>query len=454
MLHTNGKDILNDKGEKIILCGQNIGIWGIIEPNMFGTPGVEHRLLRAMKLYAGEEKTNRFMDGVLKKWLTEADIIFLKEIGCNSIRLPFNYRRFEDDANPFVYNQEMFAMFDEIISWCAKQEIYVVLDMHVAPGYQMGDFCGDNLFEEQSNLYYDGMFQKRYLELWKAIARRYKGEQWVAGYDLMNEAVANGSFEVAALNRLYRQATEAIREEDPDHIIFIEGNFWAIDFDETDPPFAENLVYSIHYYCPGATRPGKYPGIEAESGEDCNLDSMREAFTKRDRFMDEHNVPCWLGEFGVRRFDDIEGKHRAIRDYFIVIKERGHSWCYWDFKDLGLRGPLYLNPESPWSKFVEDIGKLKERYKTDRANVLGEGWDIGFVFRDYEQDDFVWDRKTVEARLIRNMRETLSDMLTMTFAKKFAQLSNAEIDELTDSFLFENCLRYEPWIEVFKEVSK
>jgi aryl-phospho-beta-D-glucosidase BglC (GH1 family) len=436
-----------------VLKGQNIGIWGIIEPNMLGTPGVEHRLLRAMELYAGEGKTKRFMDGMLNKWLTEPDIRFLKEIGCNSIRLPFNYRRFEDDANPFSYKSEAFEMFDNVISWCRKYEIYAVLDMHVAPGYQMGDFCGDNLFEERCGLYYDGLFQKRFLELWKAIALHYRSEEWVAGYDLMNEPVANGKYETEALNAIYRKAVATIRSVDPDHAIFIEGNFWARNYDDMDAPFAENLIYSPHYYCLGATRPGQYPGTEAESGDYCDIDAMRAAIGERDAFMAKHGVPCWIGEFGARRFEDLDGKHRALKDYFTVIRERGHSWCYWDFKDLGLRGPLYIDPKSAWAEFVRDIVALKERYKTDRSNILGAGWDLGFVFRDYEPGDFVWDKKTVEARLVRNMRETLGDMLTMTFGKKFGELSNGEIDALTDSFLFENCLRYEPWIEIFKEAA-
>jgi len=454
MLRTSGKDFVNEKGEKITLRGQNIGIWGIIEPQMFGTPGVEHRLLRAMRIHAGEEKTNRFFRGVLTKWLTEPDIAFLKEIGCNSIRLPFSYRRLEDDAAPFEYKEEIFKMMDNVISWCAKREMYVILDMHVVQGYQMGDFCGDNLFEEHSYLYYDGMAQKRYLELWKVVAERYKNETWVGGYDLMNEPVAKDRYEVAMLNKLYRQATEAIRAIDPHHIIFIGGNTWNQDFDEMDSPFTDNLAYTPHYYCISAVRPGQYPGADPDSGEWCDLEAMKVEFTKRDRFMEKHNVPCWIGEFGARRYDDIEGKHRALRDYFTVINERGHSWSYWCFKDLSFRGPLYVSPDSPWCEFIKDMEKLKEKYKTDRGTAFGEGWDISSVFSDYQPDDFVWDRKTVEDHLIRNMRETLSDMLTMTFAKKFATLSNEKIDALTDSFLFENCAKYEPWIEIFKEVSK
>ena len=454
MLRVCGKDFLNEKNEKIILKGQNIGIWGIIEPNMFGTPGVEHRLLRAMKIFAGQKKTDRFFEGILKKWVTEADIAFLKELGCNSIRLPFNYRRLEDDAKPFTYKEEVFKIIDDIISWCAKHEMYAILDMHVVPGYQMGDFCGDNLFEEHSTFYYCGTSQKRFLKLWETIAQRYKDEKWVGGYDLMNEPVARDKYEMEVLNKMYRQAVDVIRAVDPHHIIFIEGNLWSQDFSELDEPFAENLAYSPHYYCFGATRPGAYPGVEAESGEQCDIDAMRAAFSKRDSYMIKHNVPCWIGEFGARRYPDIDGKHQALQDYFTVIKEREYSWCYWCYKDFGLRGPLYINPESPWAKFVKDIIALKERYKTDRSNVLGEGWDLSFVFKDYQPDDFVWDREIVEEQLVRNMRETLSDMLTMSFGRKFASLSDSEIDALTDSFLFENCIKYEPWIEIFKDVSQ
>lgn len=452
MLQTRGTDIINEKGEKIILRGQNIGIWLLIEPNMFGTPGVEHRLRRAMKIQAGEEKTEYFFKQFNDKWVTEKDIAFLADMGCNSIRLPINYRYLESDNEPFKYLERGFELIDRMIGYCKKHSIYVVIDLHAIQGYQNGDFPSDNIFSEQVNFYYDGMCQKRFIELWKEIARRYKDEEWVAGYDLINEAVAVDKYEVEVLNRIYRETTKAIREIDEKHIIFIGGNNYCQDFSEMEEPFADNLVYKPHYYNIAATRKSNYPN-EVIDGVLYNKEKMERDMDYRDAYMKKYNVPCWIGEFGVRRFPDLDGKDQALKDYLSVIEERGHSWCYWDFKDMNLRGPLYINPESEWTKFLKDISELKQKYNTDRSNVMGNEWDLSSVFKEYKDGDFVQDRKEIEELLVRNMRETLADALTMKFGEMFSKLSYDQIDKITDSFKFENCMIYHPWAEIFKSIN-
>ena len=106
-----------------------------------------------------------------------------------------------------------------------------------------------------------------------------------------------------------------------------------------------------------------------------------------------------------------------------------------------------------WFKFTESIRALKLKYHTDRAHTDAQPWTYEQFLGDYQPGDFALSKKELAALLDRNVRETLSDQLTLTFAKQFAELSLEEIDSLTDSFLFENCLVYEPWAKIFKEFS-
>ena len=448
MLSVDGRNIVREDGSKILLKGFNLGNLALVEPNMFGTPGTEHRLRRAMKLYAGEEKTERFFKGLNEKWVTEGDISFLKELGCNSLRLPLNYRYFEQDMAPFEYREEGFELVDKILSYCRKYEMYLVIDLHAVQGYQSGDWHCDNIFGEQVNLYYDALNQKRYYALWEAIAERYKEEEWLAGYDIMNEPVAVDKYEVAALNDIYAAVVKTIRKADQNHILFIEGNTWAQEFGDLNPPIDDNVVYSNHYYCDAAVTPMDYPGKKGSVTYD--IEDMKREMTKRDSYMEKYNVPCWVGEFGVRRLGDLSGKKQALKDYLTVFEERGHSWCYWNFKDLHLRGPIYLDENSAWCQFLKKMQSLKDKYHTDRSMLIGDAWDLSSVFGAYEEGDFAKSLSETRDILIRNMQETLGDQLTLKFAEFFAELSMEEIDNLTDSFLFENCKIYEPWLEVFK----
>lgn len=451
MLRTRGRDIIQENGDKVVLRGINLGSWALLESNMIGIPGVEHRVMRAIKLYAGEKKAERFLKGVLEKWVTEDDIAFLKDLGCNSVRLPLNYRRFENDDRPFEYMEEGFSIIDRLLEYCKKYNMYVIIDLHGVQGYQNGDWHSDNAFGQVS-FYYDKIYQQRCIALWKAIAERYKDEEWVAGYDLINEPVASDRFEEEALNKIYFDLVKEIRKVDPNHIVFIEGNYWGTDFRALTPPFDDNVVYSPHYYCQAAIQVCRYPG--EINGVMYNIDKMRADMDIRDNYMKKYNVPCWIGEFGVRRFENLEDKNRVFKDYITVFEERGHSWCYWNFKDMGLRGPLYINPDSPWAIFTEEIRRLKEKYHTDYANVLGDVWDLSTVIGQYENGDFAVGYTEVEGRLTRSMRAILGDLLTEKFGQQFAKLSLSEIDKLTDSFLFENCLQYKPWVEILESAYK
>lgn len=452
MLRVDGSRFVDESGKEVVLRGHNLGNWMLIEPNMFGTPGTEKRLRRAMLLYGGQKKYDAFWDGFYDKWLTEADIRFLSEIGCNSVRIPFNYRHFEDDEKPFEYREKGFTLLHRAVDWCAKYGIYAILDLHAAQGCQSGDWHCDNVFSEQVNLYYERMHQQRFIALWKEIAKRFRDDRTVAGYDLMNEPVCADKFEIDALNRVYQETVAAIREVDPDHIIFIEGNYWSQDYSQIDAPFDANLAISPHYYNAAATRAGTWPMVVDNVMQ--SRGRMEQDMDSRDAYARKYNVPVWIGEFGVRRYENLADKDAVLRDYIDCFESRGHSWCYWSFKDFGLRGPLYLKPNNKWYEFTSEIRALKIKYHTDRAHTDEHPWTYEQFLDDYQEGEFELSKQELASLLDRNMRETLSDQLTITFGKQFAKLSLEEIDELTDSFLFENCEIYRPWAEIFASYDK
>lgn len=109
-----------------------------------------------------------------------------------------------------------------------------------------------------------------------------------------------------------------------------------------------------------------------------------------------------------------------------------------------------MDEESPWRKFTDEFEKLKLRYHTDRSLPMEGCWDIEFILKDYQRGDFKEGKDSLKELLIRNIRETLGDQLTWTFADRFSALSFPEIERMTDSFLFENCRRDKRWEEIIK----
>lgn len=449
MLKTRGANIISNNGDPILLRGINLGNWMLIEPNMFGTAGTERKTRQTMELIAGKEKTDLFFRGLLEKWVTEDDFRYIKSLGFNSVRIPMNYRYFESDLEPFSYLESGFQQIDRLLSYCEKYQIFAVLDMHAAQGCQSGDWHCNNTFQERVDFFYEKTCEDRFVALWKAFAKRYRNEQWIAGYDLLNEPVAETEYEIQRLNEIYLRTIFEIREADQNHILFLEGNQWSQKFETLpDESFGDNIVYSPHYYCDAAVQDWSYPGNHGQTYFDRK--KMEQDMDRRDSWIRKTGRPVWIGEFGVRRLGDLSGKNLALTDYLNVFESRNESWCYWNLKDLKIRGPLFLKESSPWRQFIGDFIKIKEKYCADRSLPVSDHWNLDALFSEYREGDFRMSADDIHALVIRNMRETLANELTWTFAKQFAALSSEEIEALTDSFLFKNCARYEPWEAIFR----
>ena len=118
---------------------------------------------------------------------------------------------------------------DRLLEWCTRHDVYVVLDLHSAPGGQSDIFVAD---PDEKKLWQSEENEERTVALWRAIAARYKDEKIVAGYDLLNEP---GFPNPAELIELYLRIITAIREVDPYHMVIIEGNNLTTDFSYVSP---------------------------------------------------------------------------------------------------------------------------------------------------------------------------------------------------------------------------
>ena len=249
---TRGKLIINEAGDSILLRGTNLGNWLVPEGYMFKMEQVNSPRKIDDLLYEliGPDSLTLFWNNYLQNYITHDDIKYLKAIGCNHIRLPFHYKLFTEDLYMGQRNSG-FQIFDRLIEWCKQENLYVLFDMHAAPGGQTGDNIDDSygypyLFKSKSS-------QDLMSEIWIAIATRYKDESIVLGYDLINEPIASYfSNELDELNpelfKLYSRLVKEIREVDPHHIIFLNGSVWSGNFDVFEGIIDDNIVYEFHKY--------------------------------------------------------------------------------------------------------------------------------------------------------------------------------------------------------------
>ncbi|MGB1010817.1 MAG: cellulase family glycosylhydrolase [Thiolinea sp.] len=281
---------------------------------------------------------------------SEVDFRRVKKLGFNAIRFAFNGNWYENDAEAF------WRWLDQNIYWARKHQIQLILDLHVPIG---GFWLAPNSSETNFSLWSDANVQQRNIDLWQAIASRYRNETIIAGYDLLNEPVTsdNSGWQ---WQQLANQLIKAIRQVDPNHLLIV-GRLYGTNeqyahyekqqqFLVDDP----NVLYDFHFYEPIeythqyaswlASPPGdggKYPDGAQENRNPAYLE--RE-FLKYYQFGIDNNVPVSVLETGLIRhtFDDpAKGGVSWARDILSLFEKYNTSFAWWQYH--GDQMGLYLN---------------------------------------------------------------------------------------------------------------
>ncbi len=452
-LKVKQNQIRNQAEDVVTLQGVGLGGWMNMENFITGFSANENAFRRVVHRALGQDKADYFFDRYLEYFFTAEDARFIRSLGLNLIRVPFNYRHFEDDMNPCVIHEDGLKHLDHVIQICAEQEIYTILDLHAAAGYQNQDWHSDNP-SQQAFFWEHRHFQDRTVWLWEIIADRYKDNPWVAGYDPLNEP-SDPSGE--KLDPFYRRIVEAIRRVDPDHIIFLEGNRFSQDFSALGAPLP-NVVYSLHnYVVPGFIDGGDYPGISR--GEYFDKAILHQQFIQACKYMLKHQTPIWVGEFGPVYTGQLEKdamRYQILKDQLSFYKELEASWCLWTYKDLGLQGVVGLQADTPWMQRIRPILEKKSILGVDSwggldGNVRHIMEPIEQTFEEFfpNYKPYPFDAKWQINRAVRHI--LLAEPLIEDFYPLLKDLEYQEIDALMASFQFKNCVPRQPLVEIIKK---
>jgi endoglucanase len=437
-LRVSGDQMVNQKGETIILRGFGLGGMLHMENFIDGYPSNEETMREGMLKVLGKRKYNLYFDNFLQNYFTEPDAEYIQSLGLNLVRIPINYHLFEDDMNPGVIKEEAFKYLDRVINLCAQHQIYTIIDMHALPGCQNQHWHSDNP-TQKAFFWIHKDFQDRALHLWEVIADHYKNQPWVAGYDLINEpADPSGERVFPYYKRLY----DAIKKVDPNHIIFLEGDRYAKDF-STFTEVWDNVVYTNHDYAPpGFT--GDYPGYT--NGKYYDKDTLENEFLEKSEFMFKHKTPIWVGEFGPVYTNDPEKdetRYKVLKDQLAYYNKYKVSWCIWLYKDLGLQAIIHQKTDTPYMKLVSSFLKKKNYLGADSwgssdKNIRSVMEPIEELFKnnfpDYNPYPSGQNRHT--ALLVRNI--LIAEALIPEYCNLFKGLSDEELISLAQSFRFEN----------------
>jgi aryl-phospho-beta-D-glucosidase BglC (GH1 family) len=457
-LEVHGRELRDGDGRKIVLRGVNLGGWLNMENFITGFTGTEQELRRAIREELGEERGQAFFRGFLESFMGEADLAFLAGLGANSVRLPFNYRHLEDDERPGELRPDAFRLLDQAIAWAKKHGLWVILDLHAAPGSQNEGWHSDNAVGT-ALLWLHPHFRDRVRDLWVRIAERYRDEPAVAGYNLINEPNAPT---LDHLNRAYREWTAAIRAVDRRHVVFLEGNAYSVVFDGLDEPFDGNTVYSSHNYSLASFRARRYPG--PVGGVHYDRARHEADLLRQNRWLLEREVPAWVGEFGPIFDGPVdaptaadEARLRVLADQLDVFNQHGHHWCYWTYKDMGAMGLAVPAPDAEYVRRVRPFQEKKEALGLDawisrRSGPLDTGMRalvdrVVATFGDYSLDLDALKRRLTNT----GVYGILAGAVLPFYAQCFARMSAEELERMQrESFTFERCRQRAGLVDVLR----
>ncbi|WP_431243955.1 glycoside hydrolase family 5 protein [Flavobacterium sp. P21] len=146
-LHRDGQNIVDGNGKNIILRGLGLGGWMVQEGYMLQTQpfaSPQYQIKQKIQDVVGEQGTKEFYAAYKANGITKRDIDSLAKWGFNSVRLPMHYNLYtpsiqEEKNGEITWIEEGFAITDNLVKWCAENKMYLILDLHAAPGGQGND---------------------------------------------------------------------------------------------------------------------------------------------------------------------------------------------------------------------------------------------------------------------------------------------------------------------------
>ncbi|MCV7382862.1 cellulase family glycosylhydrolase [Mycolicibacter longobardus] len=327
----------------------------------------------------------------------EDDAAFLAANGFNVVRLGVIWAGVQPE--PGVIDYDYLASIENTVEILARHNILVVLDMHQdlyseefggegAPDWASfngglphidAGFPATYPVSPAQNYAWDAFWgnakasdgiglQNHYGLMWQAVANYFKGNENVAGYEIMNEPWAgshalgsilgNPYFDTQQLTPFYNQITEAIRSVDPNKTVFYEPNtlfgslpvpthMGAVD--------DENSVFSFHHYC---VTTSLFPGLSF--GCDWNADIV---FGYANDYMEANNVPGWLSEFGATN------NLGAIDASLVASNQNMLGWAAWAYTGKDITS---ASPEDQALVYDPNLPPVGDNVNWDKLDLLAQ----------------------------------------------------------------------------------
>lgn len=330
-----GTELIAPDGKPLITQGIGLGNWLVPEGYMFHFEKAvaPRQIQEVFEELVGPEEARRFWERWYDEYVTKDDLLRIKALGFDLVRVPFNAKLLSPERHPGYWDERQMERLERVVAWAKQAGLWVVLDLHAAHGGQTGDNIDDSAGTPW--LYESPESRARTLEVWQKVAERFKAEPAVLGYELLNEPIADHADKKKLnpmLEPLYKDLVEAIREVDEEHLIFLGGAQWNTEFALFGPPFDKNLAYAFHRYWADPSDAGIKPYLDA-----------------RERL----GAPMWMSESG-------ENTDEWVAAFRTTLEKNGIGWAFWPYKKMDASSGVFSFERPPhWDKVIAYADKLR-----------------------------------------------------------------------------------------------
>ena len=252
-IYVQGRSLMKPNKKTFEMKGVNLAGWLSPDGELLGLNKIraERDISLMLCQVTGPRRTAAFWKAFKDGFVTKEDILFIAKSGANTVRVPFDWRLFSEDEDfmGLTAEQDGFTRLDLLMEWCSEAKLYVILAMQAAPGGQTGDWsdngCGYPwLLSGKAQ-------QTEFTKIWGEVAKRYKKEKFLLGYEIMDSPLhSDAKFDdlLSKVEPLCRKTAKAIRAADKNHVIILDGIRGGRDFScFSDYEFDDNILYAAHY---------------------------------------------------------------------------------------------------------------------------------------------------------------------------------------------------------------
>jgi len=338
-----------------IIRGVNLGGLFIVEPWMMSSEWAAMGCSAYQSEFdcvsgIGQAAANKAWASHWSTWITEEDFFDMNGWGINTVRIPLGYWIMESivytDSEHFP--QGGLTYLTQVVGWAAKYGIYVILDLHGAPGAQVAQNPFTGQYAPTAGFYVDYQFDRavQFMSWITNLIHTNPSYSTVGAVQVVNEPISwQPSVTASMISTYYPQAWNAVRSVESTlkiasskklHIQFMDEN-WGSGNPNQNLPSTEYALYDYHNY------------VKYDTAVNPTRDSYMQ-YSCSGNLAVSGETPLIVGEWSLSVPDALQesadfsttgsGAVQFFQYWFIaqqqMYERSGLGWIFWNWKaDLG-----------------------------------------------------------------------------------------------------------------------